>query len=91
MESEDAQKSNILKTLRERISTKNKQLVCPVCSYEKFFSAQGYTSRSQNYKKDQLGPSAMKIPSITVICNNCGYILDFSLGILGFLEDDNGK
>jgi len=33
----------------------------------------------------------LNIPSITVICTNCGHILDFSLGVLGLLPKEESK
>ena len=72
---------------RRVIRVKNEELTCPVCRQPDFAVIDGYTRRvvSDNLKEVKI--SGENVPSITIVCLNCGYILDFALGTLGFLEE----
>lgn len=84
--------ADILKELDTRLPI---GLKCPVCQNEEFTIVKGYTRRDLTDKLEEFQVSGLNLPSFSVICTNCGYILDFSLGILGFLgkegDNKNGK
>jgi len=63
-------------------------LKCPMCGNQQFVLVEeGFTARdiSRNYEQRQIGGQG--IPSISIICTNCGYIADFSIGVLGLLTN----
>lgn len=72
--------------LNRKIATPPK---CPFCGHEHFTSIKKYAtiSISEDFDITTLGPS---VPAGMVICQNCGFIFFFSLGILGLLND-SGK
>lgn len=69
------------------------QLVCPYCHGNKFTSTENYATIiiGKDLSSITLGAS---IPSGIAICQNCGHIDFFALGVLGLLgkrEETNGK
>jgi predicted nucleic-acid-binding Zn-ribbon protein len=64
------------------------KLKCPVCGNFDFQLANGFTRRDLSGDLDKLSVGGFNIPSISIICNNCGYILDFSLGIWDLIKKE---
>lgn len=87
----EEEKSKIIEELEKRIKAKGKTLTCPICSNNNFVLSDGYTRRFLNDKINQITLGGLNIPSISVICKNCGHIIDFSLGVLGLLPKEEGK
>lgn len=58
---------------------------CPMCGNNHFIIADGYfnTFMQNDLKQTNLGGPS--IPSIPIICDNCGFISMHALGILGLL------
>ena len=84
--------TKITEELEKRIRSKDRILKCPICGNEDFIISDGYTRRMLNDDIGNVKFSGLNIPSITTVCTNCGYILDFSLGLLGFLsKKEEGK
>lgn len=93
-EEERKKLTEITTELQKRISSKNRVLICPICSNNNFSLSEGYTHRSLSEKQKQTVLGGLVMPSVTLICNNCGYVLDFAIGTLGFLDKEgktNGK
>lgn len=79
-----------------KLKGKIEPLKCPVCGHQDFVLVDGYTRRTLSDRIDQIMISGISVPSISIICNNCGYILDFAMGTLGLRrredgDDENGK
>ncbi len=84
-------KDAITTELVKRVKEKGIDLKCPICNNQNFMLVDGFSRRdlSKNYKYIQLGQQY--IPSISIICDNCGYLMDFALGTLGFLKKEESK
>lgn len=69
-----------------RLEEKDVKLVCPMCGNRKFELVEGFFRHvvQNNMKTFQVGGKS--IPTIVMICKNCGFISQHSLGILGMLE-----
>ncbi len=82
------QKEKIVKILSERGANNP----CPRCNNKNFTLLEGYFNQSIqmtiNAGITLGGPS---IPSLVVICTNCGYISQHALGILGLLPKEAQK
>ena len=84
------------KFIDELIKRKRQQtpLKCPFCGHDKFTTTNSLASVliGKDLNGVSLGPT---IPSGMLICENCGHIEFFALGVLGLLpikgDDDNGK
>jgi transcription elongation factor Elf1 len=81
-------KEKIIKELDERIEKLNKNFQCPICNHKNFNVVEGFTRKDidDDFSKIIIGRGKI-IPSMSIICNNCGFMADFAIGALGFLED----
>lgn len=86
---EDKQK--IIIELNEKFGSTGAK--CPMCGNTHFIIADGYfnTTLQDDLKGIELGTPS--IPSISIICSNCGFMSQHALGILGLLprQDSNEK
>lgn len=80
----EEKKRQIVKALSQRVSS----IVCPICHQSKYSFVDGYTIDpvQDDYKAVQLGGKI--IPSVMLVCNNCGHIDRFSLGVLGLMDKE---
>lgn len=73
------------------ISAKIPNAVCPMCQHNSFVLADGYFNIPISNSMNDVVLGGTTIPSIGVICTNCGFISLHALGILGLLNDNNRK
>lgn len=75
-------KKEIIVALSQRIEKMN----CPICQKENFSLLDGYINEGvqDDYKHQVIGVKT-RIPSVALVCNNCGFISQHSLGVLGLL------
>lgn len=80
----EEKKRQIVKALSQRVSS----IVCPICHQSKYSFVDGYTIDPvhDDYKAIQLGGKF--IPSVMLVCKNCGHIDRFSLGVLGLMDKE---
>lgn len=78
----EEKKKQIINVLTQRVGS----FVCPICHQAKYTFIDGYTVDpiQEDYKSIQLGGRIM--PSVMLVCNNCGHVDRFSLGVLGLME-----
>lgn len=90
MEKEEADK--IIKEIQKRVNSRKKEIVCSICGNKNFIFSDGYIYK---FLTDKISPNIVlggkHIPSVSLICNNCGHIVDFAIGVLGLLpkNEDN--
>lgn len=80
------------KKIIDALSKKGVKVICPMCGNKHFILADGYFSNTlqQDIKNVSLGGSG--IPTIPVVCSNCGFISQHALGVLGLLpKEENEK
>ena len=60
--------------------------LCPICRNNKFQLQPGYFINvvQENIEKIELGGES--IPTVILICHNCGFVSQHSLGVLGLLS-----
>ena len=66
----------------------NKQalLPCPRCSKQKFTILDGYFNQTiQQHIQAGLIIGGPSVPSAVIVCDNCGYMSQHALGILGLM------
>ncbi len=64
---------------------------CPMCSNKNFTLADGYfTNPLQMSPQGGLLIGGPSIPTIAIICTQCGFISQHALGILGLLQQPEG-
>lgn len=73
-----SEKENIVKKLNDRI----KELRCPMCGNKEFIIADGYFMHIIQSNLSQLQLGGNSIPTVGIICKNCGFLSFHALGIL---------
>jgi len=89
---QEEQKIKIQKALNEHLGTAGNPLVCPMCGQNKFTMTDGYFMSivQSDLKKLELG--GVSIPTVSIICNNCGFVSQHAMGVLGLLpKKSQGK
>lgn len=76
-----AEKDNIVQVL----NSKKAVLPCPRCGQNKFTLADGYLNSPLQQNLNGITIGGPSIPSVAVVCTNCGYISQHALGVLGLL------
>ena len=77
------EKERIAQELNKKFGAKD--VKCPMCGNIHFIIADGYFNTFMQGDLGQTNLGGPSIPSIPVICNNCGFISMHALGILGLL------
>lgn len=81
------QKKQLINALEEKIHV----ISCPMCHEKSFTVADGYAMNQLQDDYRSLVISGEKlVPSVYLICNNCGFISQHALGALESLQRDNG-
>jgi len=60
-------------------------LTCPICQKKDFYMADGYFSNNLQDNISTFTIEGQSIPTIPIICTNCGFVSQHALGILGLL------
>lgn len=92
------EKQKIIHELNKKLGLSGAK--CPMCGNNHFILADGYfnTFLQDDLQNTKLGGPS--IPSISIICSNCGFMSQHALGALGLLpnkeedkkeEENNGK
>ena len=81
----EEKKAELIQALTERFSKYDKQSVCPMCGHAQFTIADDYLSNTLQADFNSVTLGGPSIPSLAIICTNCGFISQHSLGILGLL------
>jgi len=81
----EEKKAELIRVLSQRLAKCGKQSSCPMCGHAHFTIADAYLSNTlqADFKSVTLGGPS--IPSLAIICTNCGFISQHSLGIIGLL------
>ncbi len=83
-------KREISNKINEKLSANNISIRCPMCRNDKFVLADSYIRTDLQDDMTVTSFGGPSIPTIAIICNNCGFMSLHSLGILGLLPDGNG-
>lgn len=76
-------KKEIIHALSQRVDS----MECPICHNRNFALLDGYINDSvQDDYHIQIIGTKKAIPSIGLVCSNCGFLSQHSLGVLGLLE-----
>lgn len=73
------------------LSIRTGNFVCPICHQSRYTLLDGYFVDviQDKYQGMQLG--GRLLPSVMLVCNNCGHLESFSLGVLGLMESEEIK
>lgn len=81
----EGNKEKVVSELKKKIPN----LKCPICANAALTLAGGFFAHDlqQNLNQRQIG--GINIPTVPIICNNCGYVMEFAAGTLGLLPQKN--
>lgn len=76
------QKDNIARIIQGRVSI----LKCPVCeSAGSLVMGDGYLAHDIQTDLQSRHIGGQNIPTVPIVCKNCGFLMEFSVGALGLL------
>lgn len=81
-------KEQIIRVLNERFQKNGKPLHCPMCAHPHFTIADAYL---RNGLQEDLGAVHLggpAIPTVAVICTNCGFVSQHAIGVLGLMPKE---
>lgn len=82
------EKRRIIKT----ISDKGAKLPCSRCDQDKFTLLDGYFKPIiKSSLTDDVDYKMPSVPSVVLICNNCGYIIQHAMGMLELIPRETEK
>lgn len=83
MKMDEDKKKKIADELANRVGI----LECPICHQSRYTLIDGFfvDMLQEDYKVINL--VGRKLPTILLVCNHCGHIDKFSLGVLGFMVE----
>lgn len=71
--------------IAKKIQTKAPSLRCPACSNSDFTLTEGYFAHDLQDDLVSRHIGGKNVPVVPIACKNCGFIMEFSAGILGIL------
>lgn len=79
---QEDKKQEIIAVLQQRIS----HLECPMCHSQSFSIIDGYILDNPQESLNSYSLGGNFIPSVAIVCNNCGFISRHALGSLGLIN-----
>jgi len=80
------EKAKIIEALKNKT-----ELLCPACKHKHSQVVDGYFVHIIQESTKNIKLSGQAIPTIVLMCLNCGFISQHALGILGFSADEGVK
>ena len=71
--------------IREELTKKIPNLTCPMCQNKNFTMAEGFFSNTLQANLSSIALGGQAIPTIGIICGNCGFVSQHAIGRLGLL------
>lgn len=71
------------KVVKLKLESKGVKLLCPMCGNNGFIMADGYMTNIIHTKASVADRAGQEIRMIPIICNNCGFLSQHVLRVLG--------
>lgn len=75
----------------QELSKRTGRISCPICHHEQFTIVDGYFVDTVQDELKNLQLGGRTLPSVMIVCNKCGYIARFALGVLGLMDDHSSE
>lgn len=75
--------------IKDKLLKKVPTLKCPMCQNKGFKMAEGYFLNTMQTDLTSVSLGGQAIPTIGIICNNCGFVSQHALGSLGLMPKNN--
>jgi len=76
------------KELANELNIRIPDLTCPMCKSKNFILADGYFNNTIQDNFQGLSIGGPSIPTIPIVCGQCGFVSQHALGVLGKLPKD---
>jgi hypothetical protein len=73
------------KRIAEILENRRHRMICPMCQQNQFLMSDGYINNIIQNDLSSFSIGGPSIPSVALICKNCGFVSQHSIGILGLL------
>lgn len=80
-----AQKEELIAALEK----KGVPRACPMCVTNSWTIADGYFNNTLQANPSAINLGGVGIPTVAIICSNCGFISQHAIGVLGFLPNES--
>lgn len=74
-----------------KIKEKAQNLACPICGNKNMVLGGGFFAHDLQSNLTSRTMGGQNIPTIPIICSNCGLVREFSMGVLGLLPKNEDK
>jgi ribosomal protein S27AE len=74
-----------IKKIQDKLVEKNALRDCPRCGNKNFTLIDGYFLSVIQDQTKQIKLDGNGLPTIVIVCNNCGFVSQHALGALGFV------
>jgi len=74
-----------IENIVNKLAEKQVKLKCPMCNGGSFKLAGGYFAHDLQDDLDSRSIGGKNIPTLPLVCKNCGFVAEFALGALGLL------
>lgn len=74
-----------------KLTEKGAQHPCPRCGHKSFTLLDGYFSHPLQANISDLVLGGISVPSVVVVCTNCGFLSQHALGSLGLLPPKSSE
>jgi hypothetical protein len=58
-----------------------------MCGHNKFILTDGYFNHSVQANTNNISIGGPSVPTIAIICSNCGFVSQHAIGLLGLLNN----
>ncbi len=79
------------KKIAEELEKRKHGLTCPMCQNKNFIMADGYFNNNMQTDFGSFSIGGPAIPTIAIVCSNCGFVSQHALGVLGLLPKEENK
>lgn len=80
------------KIIAEALTKRKLGMICPMCQNKSFIMADGYFNNNMQTDFSSFSIGGPAIPTIAIICSNCGFVSQHALGVLNLLpKEENTK
>jgi hypothetical protein len=87
----EEQKNELIKKLDEKFKLSGNPLKCPMCANANFTIADGYFNNTLQENLSSISLGGTSIPTIGIVCTNCGFLSQHALGIINALPDKDNE
>jgi predicted RNA-binding Zn-ribbon protein involved in translation (DUF1610 family) len=77
--------------ISQKLFEKNVKTQCPMCGHNKFILTDGYFNHSVQANTNNISIGGPSVPTIAIICSNCGFVSQHAIGILGLLDNEKRR